>query len=469
MTSFGAARALIIGSTLLGISMPLLGGAAESGLADRQLSIVETIQRIQARDGPNSFALLEPLTALILLHLEDDLANEAAALMDRAIQIVRINRGLHTLDEAPLIWQLIDIEERRGNHAVAWKLEQDLLDLLRRHPDDLRAVPYLREIADDRLTVLRAFLNGEKRPQVEIGCFYKESVNSNSGNCASGSAKTVVHGLLSDAQSHYSEAIAIVLRNGVFEDDALRTLEMDLLRVVARLRPFDADPRQSHLTVVPRFASPDSYEPWRSRSVAITQLAKWTPPILPAASSSDADTIEQRHAGLKHSYYRGRQILRRIYAYAAMNPNAELEQPTAMVLLADWELMYSRRSEAMERYEKAHAMLSKHGAATAMIEQLFAPATPIVLPAFEPNPLVRDEARGAIGHVDIRFEIAKNGRARGIAVVGSENATDMELARVERLIAASTFRPRVIDRQFAESAPVLFRYYLHERAAVSSD
>jgi hypothetical protein len=368
-----------------------------------------------------------------------------------------------------LLRQLIDIEERRGNHGVAWRLEQDLLELLGRHPDDLRAVPYLREIAEDRLAVLAAFLDDEKPPQVEIGCFYKESVNSKSGSCASGGAKTVVHGLLSDAQAHYSQAIAIMLRNESYADGALGALEMDLLRVVARLRSFDGDPRQSHLTVVPRFASPDSYEPWRSRSAAITQLAKWTPSILPAASSSDDDTIEQRDAGLKHSYYRGRQILRRVYAYAAANPNAELEQPTAMVLLADWELMYSRRSEAMERYEKAHAMLAKHGAATAMIEHLFAPATPIVLPAFEPNPLARDETREAIGHVDIRFEITKSGRARRIAVVGSENATDMELGRVERLIASSTFRPRVVDNQFAESAPIAFRYHLYERAAVNSN
>jgi hypothetical protein len=463
MTSFEAARALIVVPVLLAMSLPLLGATGESGAADRSLPIVEEIQRVQERDGVNSVALLEPLTRLILQHLEDGLENEAAAVTDRAIQIVRINRGLHSLDQAPLIRRLIDIEERRGNHTAAWNLEQDLLDLLGRHPDDPRAVPFLREVADGRLAVLAAFLDGKAPPQVEIGCFYKESVQSNTGTCASGSAKTVVHGLLGEAQWHYSEAIAVMLRNELYTDDELRLLEMDLLRVVTRLRPFDADPRQSHLTVVPRFAPPDTYEPWRTRSAGITELARWTPSTSNTELASDGDALEPKQAGLKNSYYRGRQILRRVHAYAAASPNAELERATAVALLADWELMYSRRGEAMERYQRALEMLREEDSATtAAVEQLFAPATPVVLPAFEPNPLARDETREATGHIDVRFEITRNGRARRVTIVSSENAADAEFARLERLIASSTFRPRVTDNQFSESVPIQLRYYLYE-------
>jgi hypothetical protein len=462
MTSFGAARALAAATAVLGISMPRVGTTAEPGAADRGLPILEEIERIQARDGLHSLAVLEPLAGLILLYLEDGSEAEAVAAMDRAIQILRINRGLHSLDQAPLIRQLIDIEERRGNHAAAWNLEQDLLDLLRRHPHDLRAVPFLRGIADARLAVLDAFLAGENPPQVAIGCFYRESANSSSGTCASGSTRTVVHGLLDEAQWHYSEAIAVMLRNEAYTDDELRGLELNLLRVVARLRPLDSDPRQSHLTLVPSFAPPDSYEPWRTRSMAIAQLAKWTPSSSLSAASSDADALDEKHAGFKNSYYRGRQILRRLYAYAAARPAAHVERAAAITLLADWELMYSHRSQAMERYERAHALLEEHGAPTAAVDGLFAPATPVVLPAFEPNPLARDETRQPVGHVDVGFEINRSGRARHIAIVGSENATEAALERLERLIASSAFRPRVTDEGFAESVPIRLRYYLYE-------
>jgi hypothetical protein len=65
---------------------------------------------------------------------------------------VRFNYGLKSLHQAPLIEQLIRNEEARGNDAVAWDLEQELLGLARRNPDDLRTVPIFHEIAQRGLS-----------------------------------------------------------------------------------------------------------------------------------------------------------------------------------------------------------------------------------------------------------------------------------------------------------------------------
>ena len=86
-------------------------------------------------------------------------------------------------------------------------------------------------------------------------------------------------------------------------------------------------------------------------------------------------------------YYRGRQSLRRLYAYGAASSGSSLSQADAVVQIADWDLLYSHNGKAVESYAAAHAMLEQAGAAEASIEQLFAPPTPVVLPAFQPNPL----------------------------------------------------------------------------------
>src|SRR5690606_1356237 len=70
-----------------------------------------------------------------------------------------INRELHTLDQAPLFVRWIDDEEARGNYEAAWDIEQSLLSLLRRHPDDLQIASIHRDIADKRMDILERYVS----------------------------------------------------------------------------------------------------------------------------------------------------------------------------------------------------------------------------------------------------------------------------------------------------------------------
>jgi hypothetical protein len=176
----------------------------------------------------------------------------------------------------------------------------------------------------------------------------------------------------------------------------------------------------------------------------------------------DGGHVITKHVHLMDPYYRGRQSLRRLYAYSAASSDSPLHQADAVVQMADWDLLYSRNGQAVESYEAARAMLEQAGTASASIEQqLFAPQTPVVLPAFQPNPLARDEKRAATGHIDIAFEITKYGRSRAIEVLDAANATDAATQRLLVLIKNNRFRPRLTDGEFADAAPVSMRYYLY--------
>ncbi len=405
MVSAGVGQALKIAAAFLALAAqgaaPMCAAAAESDAsAERQL--IETIQQIIYSDGEHAAALLEPLTSLIVLYQESGNAAAAAVAIERARQIVRVNNGLHTLEQLPYFQQLIRIEEARGNHAAAWDFEQDLLALVRRYPSDLRTVEVFREVADRRMDVMGRYLAGQKPPELYLGCYY-------GGACESGSRERVVQSMLADAQRNYWNAITVMLRNEQYSSDELRYLELDLLRGTDLVR-----------------------------------------------------TMYDQSQNYSAAYYRGRQSLRRLYGYGAVRNAPTVQQVEALVQMADWELLFSRHGNAVDAYELAVAILRNADGASITMERLFVPELPVVLPAFQPNPLARDESKDATGHIDVAFDITKYGRGRAVEILDAANATRDAQHRLVRLIMNSRFRPQPSNGVFDRSSRVAMRYYVYD-------
>ena len=473
MSNLGALRTTL---ALAAIAAPFLAAGLDAPAYDeRQRQILERIQEIQSQGGPYSPELLEELTGLILLYRES--GDEALALVaiERALQVVRASSGLHTLEQVPLIWQRIEIEEARGNDAEVWNLEQELLTLVRRYPDDLRAAPILRQMADRQMAVIDRVLEGETPPQVRLGCFYKTWPNDDTGSCTAGSRKEMVRNMFSEAQRNYADAIAVMLRNEAYSSDELHELEMELLRGADLIRAEYDDERRGitgsriHTRAeIPVPLAPGGYgselpEPWRTRTRSVLALADWDLPYESAASEENfLHEFHTRGARLRDPYHRGRQSLRRLYEYGASSASPPLRQATAIALMADWDLLFAHHGFAVEGYTLAHEMLKQAGEPEASIQQLFAPPTPVMLPGFQPNPLARDEARPATGHIDVAFAITKYGRTRNVEVRDAANAPEAAIDDLVVLIKSNRFRPRLTNGEFADASPVSVRYYLYD-------
>jgi hypothetical protein len=426
--------------------------------AGRERHLLGEIQDIVARDGLNAARLLEPLTALILFYQEQDDESAAAVTIERARHVVRVNNGLHTLEQVPLIEQLMRIEEARGNHTAAWDLEQDLLRLVRRYPEDLRTVPVLREAAERQMEVLARYLDGEKPPQLYLGCYYNEWRSHDSERkCDSGSRKTVLRGMVADAQRSYAEAIAVLLRHELYDSAELRDLEVALLRGVDLVRTPDYEVQALEAGGNPML------EPWRSRAAPIVELARWDLPYFgsssPAAAEARRHEIKRYH--ISNTYFRGRQGLQRLYAYDVAVARPLVRQAEGLVQLADWELLHANHGHAVDTYGLVRAALQRAGVAAASIDRLFLPDVPVVLPAFQPNPLAPAPNKESKGHIDVVFEISKYGRGRDVELVGAENTTKAEQDKLVRLISHSRFRPRPTGGEFDGSSRVSLRYYLY--------
>ncbi len=374
----------------------------------RQLEVVDRIREEQALNGVYSAALVEPLTALSFLYQESGDRSLAIAAIKRALQVQRANYGLRTLDQAPLMLQWIKNAETMGDFPMAWDLEQAVLALAHRNPNDLRAVAVLREIGDKRMDLLKRYLKGEFPPQIYLGCYYDAvrydgSIPGGQRNCSAGSRRAVIRGILWEAQRLYWDAIQVMRRNALYSSEELRNLENELIRT--------------------------SYIYGHNPAV-------------------------------------GKASLRRLLTYDVANAAPWETRVESLVQIADWDLMFANgRSESdavLATYEAAYRELEKAGTSLAAIEDTFFPKTPVVLPAFLPNPLVSEKTPESKGFIDVAFEISKYGKGDGIEIVGStNNVTDAAKKNLVRVIGRSTFRPRLIAGHVADNSPIVVRYYLN--------
>jgi hypothetical protein len=464
-----------IAATSAGFSQSRFGADA-----DRRQQIIERIEQEEKANGPYSEGLIGPLSDLALLYQDGGDHDLAVAVIDRVRHVVRANEGLHSLEQIPLIQQMIANEEAIGRVDAAWELEQDLLTLARRHPGDVRTVPVFRETAAKRMALLRQYLAGESPPQIILGCYYgwpradgatgasQPDFNVAKGDCTSGTKEEAIRAIVSDAQTSYAHAIAVMLRNELYSSDELRELELDLLRSFETLLATAAEGtyRSRAGAIAPvSFSARTDLEPWRSWKDAMLQLAEWELPQPGAASGPEKEEspkIDPRleapnrapsDAGIV------RRSLERLLAYEIAASAPLQEQIEAFMRIADSELP---NSGAFERYELVRKTLEEAGA-EASIDELFSPTIPVVLPTYVPNPLASDATR-AVGYIDVAFEIGRYGRKgeRVRILDTTANATDTEKARLVQLIENSRFRPRLTDGEFARASPVVLRYYLTE-------
>lgn len=429
--------------TLAAAVTPCTGFSQPPTSNDRERQLTEKIQDVQSRDGPHSEDLISLWTALSLSYEEEGLHTFAAAAIEQARQVVRANHGLYSLQEASLIRRAIDNHRARGNIEAAWNLEQDLLSLAQRYPEDLRTVSILREIADRRLDVLGRYIAGDAPPEVFLGCYYRGGpgahypqdafaetrrrrhglrgpigpgaqrpqdsfVQGTNRKCDAGSRSSAIGSLRRETQSHYGDAIDVIVRNGLYSSDELRELEMQLIRM--------------------SYSSP---------------------------------------------YYDfGKQSYRRLVGYNAASSAPWLARITTFVEMADWDLLIywhwrsqtrGARGAVLESYEQAYELLEQKGIAQTSIDELFSPDTPVVLPTFLSNPFASRDSSESARHIDVAFDITKYGRGEHVEIhETTSNATAAEQADLVRLIKRSVFRPRVRDGRLADESRVVVRYFLDD-------
>ncbi len=365
--------------------------------------IHESIASEQTAHGAHSTALIPLFTELGHLYRELGHEQRAAAAFEEARGVVRANHGFSSLDEAPLLAELIRIEEGLGEAQEAWDREHELLALARAHPEDVRAADIYREMGDKRLDLLNRYLAGEFPPQLALGCYYHSSLSPADliwvdHNCSSGSRSELIDGVMTEAWRYWSAAIKTLADHRLYSSPELRDLEMRIVRSSYALGAYSV----------------------------------------------------------------GRRSLVRLLAYDAASDVPSLAQVDSLLQLADWDIVSRVFSDSeLDTYEQAYAKLRRDGVDAKSMHALFAPDVPIVLPTFQPNPLMSSWTPDSTGHIDVAFEVTSYGRAKHVKILDSTTNASREAERaLVQQIERSVFRPRLVDGQVADAAPVVLRYYV---------
>ncbi len=376
-------------------------------------TVADEVAAIQSEQGINAADLIRPLTTLGLFLREQGDLGPAVAAIERARHLVRVNYGLTSFEEAPLLRQLVQIETERGNAAGAWDLEQELIDLIYLR-GDARAAPMLREIADKRLDVLERYSAGAFPPQMAFGCYYEppsakpgpQPVDRDRSSCNSGSRSRAKQALHDEARRYYLDAYDLLpseRRSG----EARRELDLALLRLA--------------------YANRTAY-------------------------------------GTEEN---GRGALRSLHSRAVKDAQPAAVQANDLVQLADWDLLYAagrkENAAAIQAYETLYAHLREQNLEQAQMDELFAPRLPVVLPAFAPNPLATSESSASSGYIDVAFEITKYGTSQAIEILPTTTSrSERARSRLVTIIETRRFRPRMAAAAFEDPSRVVVRFYVAE-------
>lgn len=430
-------RVLVIAAAAVCASSPALAQTQPGFPADSEQRLLEQIDLLRREEGATAEELIEPLRALALRYQEAGDHALALVALQEARQIMRVNRGLSStsIDDALLLHQQILSEKALGHNERVWTLQQDLLPIARKHLDDLRMLPVLLEIVGDRKQVLNEYNTTDfvkLPPGVFVPCVPgPEGIRNgrvvalDARNCPFGSRRTVLARMNAEIRTHNAEAIEVILRNRDYASAELRDLERQSLE----LSPVGA------------------------------YFGCSTGPIDRFLESELVDScMDPLIAGVG-----GWTSLMRLVFYEVRSGAPAVARANAFAQLADWylQLAYAdpRRHIDTEVDDLARALYERAlEQGVESIAPIFSPELPVALPAYLPNPLASTESPR---HIDVAFGITRYGVPERIEIVGrSETATRMEEANLLRAVKHAIFRPRAVNGELADVAPVVVRYYL---------
>lgn len=397
----------------------------EPATATAESPYLALINDLQDQGGLTAPELIEPLTQLGMQYLEQGDYERAAETFAQARQVLRVNNGFDTLDELPLLENHARAAEAGGNYVESWEVEQTMLALAERHVGRMEAVPYLREAAERRLELRRRYVNGERLPQIELGCYYGRrgviqamvqrgvlvrAWPDSRANCSAGERDTVNVSLLIEARIYQMQAIEAFLQNDRHGDPELIEVLDEILRT--------SDSLQRRLPL------------FNDSALAL--------------------------------------LMARLIAHEGDEPAERIQRAEVMLRLADMNVVRTRQADryigydnVIQQYEQAYAMLRDENLSQEELAAIFTPDKPLMLPAFFTSPLDTVSDEEAVGYIDVSFEVTERGRARKIDVTAMSSTVDRRTRReLERVISLGSFRPRVIDGVVADAAPVSLRYYV---------
>ena len=388
-----------------------IGEAVTQSSAQQRVQIMrdynQTIVAIEQDGGAWDQALTEELTALGTLQQQEGAHPLAIDTLSRAMHINRINEGLHTLGQVPVVERMIDSYAALGDWPSV-DLYQNYLYFVQQKAygsEDPRLIPVLHR----------------------LGQWNIEAFNLGFGD--------PLGGRLSTAQLLFNAATRMVGIHFGTDDERY----VPYLRSVA----YSAYLVSLH---------PD-------RMSEIDRIDYLT------ARENLRRQLNERRSPEPRGYQAGVDALQEVADIYREQGDEPYKLAEALANQADWQLMFDRVRTAEELYSEAWQVLAETENSEELIDQLFGQVRPIPTFADQAINLSLGSSDSLERHnlhydyADVRLSVNQFGAPRDVEVLTEETEENArQLSRLRRQIQRAIFRPLIVDGEIESSEGHIFRY-----------
>lgn len=378
--------------------------SAVSVLSAEKLESV--ITALESRQGAYSPGLEPVLNELGFIYQELGDYPKAARTFEKALQVSKVNHGLHEISQLTIVESLIDTYSALNDWQRLGDKLHYLLWLYRRN--------YSNE--DDRLLPVIS----------RVGRWYTQAYQShNAGEAVS---------YLVKADDLYDEVLANM-------DEQAEEQSAQLIEVLG----------QAAMVNYQIAGDIDDSFKMSHRDIREAMIPNKRP-------SPYLNEIAVREYYFDQSFHKGKRHLARIISiYESELPTSIKQYAQALIYLGDYYLSLDRKWNAMKNYRKAYTALVENNVEAGLIESLFGQprrVEPFVIPG---NELPENPNRA---FADAILDIPVNGWPSNIVITTTHPSGDTKLAgRARYALAATRFRPRFEHGVPVNTTGISLRFY----------
>jgi tetratricopeptide (TPR) repeat protein len=370
---------------------------------DDESAYLERLQIQELSGGPYSDALAEPLSGLGRYYRDQGNYKEALGLYKRALHVVRVNDGLYSERQIPLVRALLE----------TYRLAGEMQALDERYDYFFR----LYGNGQPPFTPLRM------RASLEYLRWQREAF----GLGLDGGRKS----RLVEMYRLNERILKSAAQSTVVSQDSYRRLVLSQIRNLYLLQSEIEPPEEEFISLLSR-----SIQPNQGRDgMDINQQR--------------LESIRQRSAA------RGRSLLQELIARIASSGEAA-ELASIHLELGDWQQWNGNSHSARQEYSRVIDILEDSGDSQLLEQWLGSPAELPVNAAFwQPDRLEQDAGRVVLS---AEYDVSARGKARNIRVWAAKPEDEVFASRLRRKLSATRFRPRFATGE-AEAVERVSRQY----------
>ena len=407
-------RQYLLPVLLLGIAPSIAPGNDASGThppdpaapgLTRSIASYETrIAELESAEGPHAAELVEARSSLGMLYQQAGDHGQAIAVLRDALQSVRINEGLYSMNQVAILEAIIDSRVALGARDELRRDYEYLFWLYQRNFGEGNAglVPVIKK----------------------LGQWYFDLYNFSPPNTT----------------------VETPDRRG-------RPVCQGAEKSSRRMRP----PRDRadilyKVAVINHHVAEDVQDPMLSHR----EIREAMIPHGRGSPYLNETAVRQYYAD--QSFHKGKRSLKRIIeTYEKTLPDGIMDYARALVFMGDWLTVQRRVLEGARLYQRALAALEEHDADPAQVDELFGEPQPIEQ---LPIPGETEPQAGADSYyVDALLDVPRSGWPTNIRIQAIHPPEETTLTRrAERGIAATRYRPRYRNGQPVATSDVPLRF-----------